>query len=153
MAGLVEVRGGRNLSRIARDLKAAGNGDLRKELLRGIRKGTKTAIPDVRAAALRDLPKRGGLAERVAGQKFGARTSLGKTPRVRIVGQGMKELQTIDDGSVRHPVRGNRKIWVAQRAGITPGFFSSTLKKKAPEIRHALDDVMGDIARKIERGT
>lgn len=153
MAGLVEVRGGRNLSRIARDLKAAGNGDLRKELLRGLRNGTKTAIPDVRAAALRDLPKRGGLAERVARQKFGARTSLGKTPRVHIVGQGMKELQTIDAGSVRHPIPKSRKVWVAQRAGITPGFFSGTLKKKAPEIRRALDDVMGDIARKIERGT
>ena len=151
MTGFAEIRGGRNLSRIARDLKQAGNGDLRKELLAGIRKPVKAAIPDVRTAAATDLPKRGGLAARVAKQKYAARTSLSRSEaRVRLVGSGMKELDTIDQGRVRHPVWGDRQVWKSQR--VTPGFFSGTLSRKGPAIRQEIDRVMHAVARKIERG-
>lgn len=151
MATYVEIRGGKNLARIARDLKEAGEGGLRRELLRGVRQSTRTAIPDVEAAALEVLPKRGGLAARVATQKFASRTSLsGSVARVRIVGEGMKELRDIDAGRLRHPVWGNRKVWKGQR--VVPGFFSHTLEKKAPKIRRDIDQVMRDVSRKIEKG-
>jgi hypothetical protein len=151
MAGAVEVRGGRNLTRIARDLAEVGNKGLKNELLRGIRAATKTAIPDVRTAAEVKLPKRGGLAERVAGQKFGTRTSLrAKTASVRITGQGMKELRDIDQGRLRKPLFGNRDHWYGQ--AVDPGFFSATLEKKGPEVRRQIEQVMRAVKIKIEKG-
>lgn len=147
----IEIRGGRNLSRIARDLKETGERGLRNELLRGVRTAARKAIPAVVAAAETKLPKRGGLAERVATQKWAARSSLsGAVASVRIVGLGMQELKDIDSGVVRHPVWGNRKVWKRQR--VVPGFFSDTLTKKAPAVRREIDGVMRDVKHKIERG-
>jgi hypothetical protein len=143
---------GRNLSSLSRDLKETGQRGLRKELLRGVRTAARSAIPDIEAAAAADLPKRGGLAADVAGQKWSARSSMaGPVASVRIVGQGMRELKDIDQGVVRHPVFGNRDVWKRQTAGITPGFFSGTLQKKAPEVRRQIDQVMRDVKLKIER--
>jgi hypothetical protein len=151
VATYVEIRGGKNLARIARDLKEAGEGGLRRELLRGVRKSTRTAIPDIEASALETLPKRGGLAARVASQKFGSRTGLsGDIARVRIVGTGMKELKDIDAGRLRHPVYGNRKVWKGQV--VPSGFFTRPLERKAPAIRRDLDEVMRAVSRKIEKG-
>jgi hypothetical protein len=128
-----------------------GTGDLRKELLREIRGSAKKAIPDVRASAGRTLPKRGGLAARVAEQPYAVRTSLAASgAAVKIIGQGMKELRDIDAGRLRHPVYGNREVWKAQ--SVTPGFFSKAIARRAPFIRRDIQNAMGDIARKVTGG-
>ena len=147
------VRGGENLARIARELRETGSGGLRRELLRGVRASARTAIPDVELAALDHLPRRGGLAARVAAQRYAVRASLtGDRARVRIIGQGMRELRLIDQGMVRHPAWGTRSRWVLQTRGITPGFFTGTLRQRAPEVRRQIDQVMRDIKVKIEKG-
>jgi hypothetical protein len=145
------LRGAEALERLARLLKETGNGELRKELLRGIRTAARPMIPQVRAEARRRLPHRGGLAADIAKSKLAVRTrASGEKTGVRISAQGRRSLREIDRGSVRHPVFGNRKVWVGQK--VTSGFFTEPLEHDADEVRTALRHVMGDVARRIERG-
>lgn len=141
-----EIRGGDDLKRVARELKAAGDGQLRRDLLRGIRESVKPGIPEVRASAASTLPKRGGLADRVAGQQYAVRTSLA-AGRVSVLGKGMKELIDIDKGKLRHPLFGNREKWIGQ--SVEPGFFTKPLEARGPSIRTAVLKVISDVARKI----
>lgn len=146
-----EIRGAQQLAALAAKLKAEGNGDLRKELLREIRGSAKKAIPDVRQSAFRTLPKRGGLAKRVGDQAFGVQTRLsGSSASVRLAGKGMKELRDIDRGHLRHPVFGDREKWKAQ--AVTPGFFTNAIARRAPSIRKDIEKAMGGIARKVTGG-
>jgi hypothetical protein len=145
-----EIRGSRQLKALGLRLKDASvDGKLRRDMLAGIRAAASEAIPDVRESARSTLPRRGGLAERVAEQPYVVRTSLvGKSGgRVSIQGKGMKELRDIDAGRVRHPVYGNRGVWVQQK--VTPGFFSTPIKKKAPKVRARISFVMAETARRI----
>lgn len=145
-----EVRS-KDLGVLAKNLKEAGDGDLRKQLLAAIRKGAGKAIPDIRASASRTLPRRGGLAARVASQKFAVRTSLALGGgSVRIIGQGMKELGDLDRGSLRHPVYGDRSNWVVQ--SVVPGFFSKPITAKLPEIADDVKEAVDDVSRQIVRG-
>lgn len=145
------VRGSRELGTLARRLKEAGDGKLRSELLRSIRAAAKPAIPDIEASALANLPRRGGLAARVAAQAFAVRTSLtGTGGRVSLVGRGMKELRDIDSGRLRHPLFGNRDVWIQQ--DVKPGFFTDPIEAKAPDIRTGIERAINRVAGEIGRG-
>lgn len=48
----------------------------------------------------------------------------------------------------RHPVFGNREVWVAQRGGP---WFAETLKKRAPEFRAAIVDAMEQTKADLEK--
>lgn len=140
----------RDLANLSRALKDVGGGEMRKLLLRRVRAAGKAAIPDVRQAALSELPKSGGLAALVASRSYGVRSSYaGAGASVRIVGNGMKGLRSIDSGTVRHPVFGNRSTWVAQP--VRPGFFSGTLASRAPAMRNEIEQVVADVRREIDR--
>jgi hypothetical protein len=106
----------------------------------------KPGIPAIRESAASTLPKRGGLADRVASQPFSVRTSLA-AGKVSVVGKGMKELKDIDAGRVRHPVYGDRSRWAQQ--AVTPGFFTKPLERRAPSIRAGVLRAVSDVARKI----
>lgn len=139
-----EVRGSADLQRVARHLKEAADGKLRRETLAAVRLAAEPGIPAVRASALSTLPKRGGLAAEVAGQKFAVRTALA-AGKVSIVGsKGMKELESIDSGTVRHKTFG-KPPWHAQK--VTPGFFTKPLERLAPGIRLAVLKAIAHIGR------
>lgn len=142
------MTGANELAKVGKALKAAGDGDLRKELLAGIRGEVKKMIPDVQASARSSLPKSGGLADRVASQKWAARSSLA-SGKVSLVGSGMKALRDIDAGRLRHPVFGNRSTWVQQR--VAPGFFTKPLEDNLPAVRTEIEKVMRGIAARVER--
>ena len=155
MATLITVTGAEGLARLARAVKAAGRNDLRKDLLRGVRKGSKPMIPDARAAAAESLPHRGGLAADVAGAKWVVRTRMqGRGAGVRITGTWTSEgrlhdLSKLDTGLLRHPVYGHRKQrWQAQ--AIRPRWFSDAMEALAPEIRDELLEVIDEVAQRLE---
>lgn len=149
MAGDFKVTGAQDLAKLAARLKAEGRGDLRRELLKGMRTSAKKVVPEIELSAQR-LPRGGGLADRVAAQKFPISAALtGSAARVRLVGRGMKELKDIDAGRVRHPVWGNRDRWSQQR--VAPGFFTNPIQRRAPRIRRDIQGVMQDVARKVAR--
>lgn len=149
MASDFEIRGSEELRRVAAELKDIGDGQLRRDLLRGIRDATKPGIEAVRQSAREKLPKRGGLADRVASQGYAVRTSAaGRSAKVSVVGKGMKGLGRIDRGQVRHPVFGG-DTWVTQN--VPPGFFTEPLERRVPNIRDAIEGVIKDIEHQIDR--
>lgn len=153
-ASQITVTGAEGLARLARALRDAGRNDLRKELLRGVRKASKPMIPAARQAAATSLPHRGGLAEEVAGAKWVVRTRLqGRGAGVRITGAWSSEgrqhdLSKMDSGLLRHPVYGHRAKWVGQP--IKPRWFSDAMERLAPEIRGELEKVIAEVSKKLE---
>lgn len=151
--GDFRVTGADDLERLGRRLKATGSGDLRKELLAGIRKTNKPTIAAIRAGTSSKLPNGGGMAAIAAKTKIGTRTRLsGQRVGVEIRGTSrqIKGLRALNAGRLRHPVWGNREVWVEQ--AVEPGFFSEPIEKDEPRIRRGIQEAMADIARKVERG-
>lgn len=147
----VEVQGSAELGRLARELKDAGHGDLRKALLAGIRDAGKPILADAKKHAAADLPQTGGLAAQVAGSKFAVRTSLAASgASVKLLVTNNKNLiKSTNAGSIRHPVFGNTDVWEQQ--SVKGGWFSDTAKGSADEFRDAIYKAMRKVAADIER--
>lgn len=160
MAGAdVTVTGQQDLQRVSAALKAAGNGQLRRELLRGIRTTVRPLIPQIEASALATLPRRGGLAQLIADSQFTVRTRLSGTTSVRLTARNPHEIAAMDRGRLRHPVflraegesPRKRQPWVNQR--IPAEWFSRPTEDSAPRIRTAVVAVVDETARKIARSS
>lgn len=150
MADDFQVRGAQDLAKLAARLKETGQGELRKELLRGVRGSAKKAIPDIKQSAYRTLPRGGGLADNVARQVYSVLSRYALSgAKVSLLGRGMKELKDIDSGRLRHPVFGNRDVWKQQQ--VEPGFFTDAISRRAPQIRRDIEKVMQEVARKATR--
>lgn len=148
----VEVRGGDELARLGRRLKQAGAGELRRELLREIRKTVKPTVAKIPAEARDILPRRGGLADIYAGHKISVRSNLSeRRASVMILSNSPGRLRDVNNGRLRHPLFGDRSQWFPQRVPI--GWFSQPIREDAPRIQLAVRRVMSDISSKISRST
>lgn len=146
---VVDGPGADQLDRLAKRLKATGDRELRKELLRGIREGTKGTKPDITRSLSTRLPRRGGLAARMATSRISTRTKLsGKSVSVRLEARAPHDIKGMNAGRLRHKVFG-REQWVEQQ--VPPGVFTDPIERDAPEIRRNVERVMSDVASRIER--
>ena len=166
------ITGADDLEKLAKRLKAEGGTELRKELLRGIRETNKPTVKKVKQSALDNLPKRGGLAAKVAKDPIGTRTRLtGNSAGVTIQ---RKRGRGLNEGRLRHPVfvknrnaigfktgRGktghvlggdDRKKWTWVSQKVSSHWFNKPIEDDAPHIRNGLQKVMQDVAAKITRG-
>lgn len=142
-------QGAHQLEVLARRLKATGDRELRKELLRGIREGTKGTKPKIANSLASRLPKRGGLAARMATSRITTKTKLsGRTVGVTLEARAPHDIRGMNAGRLRHKVFG-REQWVDQ--DIEPGVFTDPIEEDAPEIRDAVQRVMRNLADRIER--
>ncbi len=152
MVADVRIAGAEKFAALARDLKAAGAKDLRRELYRGLNRATKPLKAAAKESAQSTLPQRGGLAARVARARFSTRSRAGANPSVRIVAKdaaGRKvDLSRLDRGQVRHPVFG-RPPYVSQR--VDPGWFSRPMEDGVDVVRAemiaAIDVVTAKLAK------
>jgi hypothetical protein len=143
--GEVTVRGAEELALVAARLRQVGDRDLRKELLSGLNRATKPLKEDVKQSALRTLPQRGGYARQVAAGKIATKNRMtGRNPGVRVVSQLGRGA---DRGQLRHPVFGNKQVWVVQP--VTPGWFTKPLETGADKVRGEVLDVLEQVARKL----
>lgn len=145
-----EITGVEQLRVLSARLKAAGDGGLRRALLRRIRQAAQPAIPDIRQSAHDVLGDKGGLADLVAGSKIGVRTRLSGSVGVQIRGVGVQNLRRMNEGQLRHPLWGNRTHWYDQ--AIRPGWFAAPIEKRKPSITYGIEQAMKDTARKITKG-
>lgn len=146
------VSGSAELAALAARLKAAGDGGLRLQLLRGIKVGADPLVGAVYYAALNQLPKRGGLNRQVAKQKVTVSVRLGaRTAGVRLSTKAPDTEQT-DSGFVRHPVFGNRKKWKTQQIPAAMGWWSETLQRESPKVTGDVLAVMEKVSLEIQRG-
>jgi len=138
----IVITGAEEFGVLARHLKQAGSGGLRKELLAALNQSTKPLKQAAKASAASRLPHRGGLAARVARSRLSTRTrGLG----IRIEAKGMDQLALIDRGIVRHPVYG-RPPFVAQ--SITSLWFTAPMQAGAPLVREELVQAIRRVAAK-----
>lgn len=147
--------GGEKLAALSRALKAAGEKDLERQLDRGVREPLKALVPQLPPSARAVLPKRGGLAEKVAQSKIGVRRyNAGRYPGVRLVASNQYGLARKDRGKVRHPVFADQAksrdewVWVDQE--ITPGWFSDVVEPAREDVNARVSAVIDDVARQIE---
>lgn len=148
MTSDLTITGANDLAVVSAKMKRLGEGQLRREMLAGIRKAARPLIPAARESALANLPHTGGLNEVIAASKFAIRTrTSGSSLGVRVIGASRHALEQIDEqGIVRHPTWGNRKAWAVTH--VKPGWFSNAMHEHADGPRHEVIRVINDIARR-----
>lgn len=153
------LRGGEDLRKISRELRAAGNGrTVRKQLSKELRAAALPMVPAVRAS-IRAIPATGG-------QSSGLRTRLARATRLRVntVGRnagvavlvdgkkmpaGEKALPAYLEGTKRpwrHPVFGDTDVWVTQKSHP---YFYRIVAPMGWRSRSAVNRVLDNITRKI----
>lgn len=153
-----EVRGADEFLRLSKALKAAGQGQLRKDLNAAMKRAAKPLIADARQAAREAFPKKGGLNESVARKtKFRVVTRTGDNPGISI-GAPRKNVTAYlanRDGRFRHPVHADptktRKQWKWVTQPGPRGWFDDAMRGEAPKVRPALEQALEDMAQRIIR--
>lgn len=147
----VQARGARDFLAVSKSLKAAGQGELRKELNKTLRDAAKPLIPKVRESARQRGPKQGGLNEWLARKPVRAQVRTGaQTAGVRIVGTKV-DPRINDQGRIQHPVFGSKKRVVQQVPGLQ-GYFDRPLSESGPAVSRQVVSAMDGFVRKIVRG-
>lgn len=153
MVADVTLTGADGFLKLSKALKGAGSGAMRKELNKRLKAAAKPVIEQSRAEALRTLPQRGGYAVLVARapQRIQVRTGA-RTAGVRvIVARDKSSARRANRGLIRHPVFGNRDVWVDQQLA-TSGWFDGPAQAALPEMREAAEKAMQSIVDDIVRG-
>ncbi len=137
------VHGADDFLALSKRLKAVGEAELRKELHKAVGAAAKPLIPKVKNAARENLPRQGGLNERIAKKPLRAQTRTGaKTAGVRIVGS--KVDPRINQGRIFHPVFGRPGSGVVQQVPKARGYFDETLSREGPAVRDEILAVIRD---------
>jgi hypothetical protein len=144
------VRGANELEALAKACKATGDGQLRKDLLAGIRKAAKPVADSIKETMRDELPHGGGLNEWAASAKIAPRTrTSGKNAGVRITGtKSGHDFEAINEGTIRHPVW-DKGGWAEQ--SIPSGTWDRGGEKAASKVVSALDAVLDETAARIAR--
>lgn len=151
---MIIPEGGEKLAALDRALKKAGERGLARELDRSVRRPLQALVPRLPASALAVLPKRGGLAAKIAQSRIGVRRySTGRYPGVRLVASNAYGLARKDRGKLRHPVFADQSQtrdqwdWVDQE--ITPGWFSDVVEPQRGRLRAEFEAAIEAVARQI----
>lgn len=124
---------------------------IRQEMFRGLNHIGKGIRPKMVDAIDEALPSRGGLAEEFK-STVSSRVSAksGKYAGVSIWYKAKgHDIRTLTGQRLRHPVFGNRAVWVTQTAGVNPEAFPGEFDKQKPDMQRAVSRVLEDIARKV----
>src|SRR5690348_13857639 len=140
MAGNLDELAG-SLNAIAVRLRELGDEGLVRDLQAAVGRAVDPLKDRIPAALRPHLPDR--YADVLAGElKVRRSTSLGAaggTAQVTVLASVSRnrKLRQLDDGILRHPVFGNRKVtWPTQ--AVEPGWFTGPVEESAPEIRKAV---------------
>lgn len=148
-----EVRGSDDVAALVKRIRSHGDAKaIRKEMNAGLNRATKEVREDMKASIAPSLPSRGGLAALVAGRaSLTTGAKGGKYAGVVIRARHRDyDLRRLNEGRLRHPVYGNRRVWVEQTEGINPGFLDEAFEKDKAHITREVLRVMSEIARKVE---
>lgn len=124
---------------------------IRRDLYRGLNSASKPVRSKMIDAIPNALPRRGGLAEQMQAKVSSRATAKsGKYAGVsiRFSSKGY-DIRTLTGARLRHPVFGNRDVWVEQTAGVNPEAFTGVFDRQKPLVARAVKRVLDDIARKV----
>lgn len=159
MSGIGVGMSSGDLARISREIRKAGNSaEVKKELRQGLRRAAKPLVPAVKASIAAipshssdqpSLRKRMQKATKLTVRTGGAQAQVA----VRVDGRKMpdkqKSLPAYMEGTKprwRHPVWGNRNVWVQQDAHP---YFYEAVRSGGAKAKSEVADVLDSIARKI----
>lgn len=148
-----EIRGADDVDALVKRIRThADSKAIRKEMFQGLNRSTKPVRADMRDAIPKALPQRGGLAREIqASTRFNTSAKSGKNAGVTIWARNRgHDIRTLIGKRLRHPVWGNRRLWVNQSAGVDPDVFGKTFEDQKPEVARDIQRVLGDIKRKVE---
>lgn len=158
--GDLRIVGAEKLSRLGADLKAAGDKDLRRELMQACGRLGKAIAPEIPKAFEADLPHAGGFGSWAAdGMKVKRRVrTIGKGAGVRFVvtrpkGDGEADVRSLDRGRYKHPTWGH-KPWVIQlgRSGVLDRLSRGFVARRArEEFIRAVDAIAAKLAASSDR--
>ncbi len=147
----LRITGADQMKRLGAEFKQAGAGDLRKELLAEFRAEARPVIADLRKSAAETLPRRGGLAQRVARSNIRSATRLtGTQVGLRITASNPIGIRRINAGSVRHPLFGDRQHWYGQN--VRAGWFDDPMRRHIGNFRQRAVTAMDRMAAKLGGG-
>lgn len=162
----LRVEGAGELRGLARQLKGI---EARKDIMRELRKALRAAgrpmVPAVRASVL-SLPSRGesarrgrrslrrsiASATRLDVNTGGARAGVTVRVHPRKMPDGQRALPALlegADGPWRHPLFGNREVWMSQAAHP---YFAPAVNPLIPRAERLAEDALDNVADQIERG-
>ena len=121
-----------------------------KSVARNLRKRLREAGTPLADGLVQDgpegLPSGGGLADWLR-QSKGAISMTQTKLQIRLARGGKHDLNAINRGQLRHPLYGNRRVWVVQ--SVASGTYDKAFEKHAeqalPEVERVLDDIMREI--------
>jgi hypothetical protein len=151
--------GARQFGDLAVVLKQVGQDGLRRELYKAISDAAKPVADEIKSTAHLDpyLPNRYA-AVLAAGLRVQTFKQAGVNPGVTIRATaptpgGGRKIRQLDDGHLRHPVYGNRKVWRGQGApSVLPGFFTDPCNAAAPRVRDAIGAAVDRVMTKASGG-
>lgn len=152
----VRIEGAEKLGKLAQLLKTEAPKELNRALTRAVSNATgpmKRAILD----STEDfLPRRGGLASRVAKSRLRHRVRKGRNPKVTIAAaknsHTLRDPYRVDRGRIAHPVFGmahSRNPWQLQ--DVRPGWFTQPAEDNADIPRRELMKQVDGLIELIER--
>lgn len=112
-----------------------------------VRDAGKPLIDGVIADGPEGLPKRGGLGEWLR-QSKGSLSMTQTRMTIKLQRGGSHDLAAINRGRLRHPVHGNRRLWVNQ--SVATGTYDAAIDRHSrtslDQIEQALGDAMEELA-------
>jgi hypothetical protein len=134
---------------VARQLKSAGEKELRKEFLKGLRDLAKPILPAVRRSAEARFPTKGGLNRHMArGTRYRTVVKTGATTAGVSIRANKTDPRVDTRGRVSHPIPGpdgqplrdekGRRIMAVQYFPEAVGFFRDPIEAQAVAVRDAL---------------
>lgn len=173
MALDVTIRGAEKLRAMALALRKADRDDLRRGLQRAIKRAAKPTLEALRQSA-QDIQTRGirrpgakhpfvavtlpkGTRRRIAGAVVADVRLTGDEPRVRFRVANAKlpaDIRALprkfdDGGTFRHPVMGNREVWVSQTGDP---WFWPPIRDHIKTFRSEIDKALDETRAKLETG-
>ncbi len=148
-SGDFEVQGAEALAALARRLRQAGQGGLRRDFIAALKAEAlplgRRGLDAVRAEAPSGMRRHLGRVRpvvqvRTGGRNAGVRVGAGKK------GSGLRAL---DEGRLRHPVFGHRTRFVEQRVPRSEGDWTRTVEAGTDDVRQALVDVLAEWAGRL----
>lgn len=147
-----------DLRRVSRELRAMDNKEITKRFRKELRAAARPLVPKVKSA-IRAIPSSEGYSA------DGLRGNLAKATRLEVKTTGkqagvairvdgrkmpahMKSLPAMVEGRKkwRHPVFGNREVWVTQ---TREPYFYKTVRAAGPAARRAVNRVLDGITKDI----
>lgn len=148
-----EIRGTDDVDALVRRISQHADAKaIKREMFQGLNRSTKDVRKDMKDAIPDALPTRGGLSAAVQKDtRLTTTAKSGKYAGVTVWAKSRKrDIRTLMGKRLRHPVWGNRRLWVNQSAGVNPGVFEKSFVDQKPDVTRDIKRVMEDIARKVE---